>query len=68
MNKLSKARENLLSRIIHIFGFEHEQTLYFSYACEILPKSFRNYRLLRNWVVTVEALNKRVGFDVPWEH
>lgn len=67
MKKLSKARENLLDRIIHIFGYEHPQTLYFNYACEILPKSIRNYILLRNWVVTVETLNKRVGFDVPWE-
>jgi hypothetical protein len=68
MNKLSKARKNLLSRIIHIFGYEHEQTIYFSYVCEVLPKSIRNYKLLRNWVVTVETLNRCVGFDVPWEH
>ena len=67
MKKLSKARENLLDRIIHIFGYEHEMTLYFCYACGILPKSFRNYLLLRNWVVTVETLYKHVGFDVPWE-
>ena len=67
MNKLSKARTKLLDRIIHIFGYEHQQTLYFSYACEILPRSVRNYILLRNWVLTVETLNKRVGFDVPWD-
>ena len=67
MKKLSKARENLLDRIIHIFGYEHKQTQYFCYACEVLPKSFRNYLLLRNWVLTVETLNKRVGFDIPWD-
>lgn len=67
MKKLSKARENLLDRVIHIFGYEHPQTLYFCYACETLSKSIRNYILLRNWVVTVETLNKRVGFDIPWE-
>lgn len=63
MKKLSKARENLLDRIIHIFGYEHSQTIYFAYCCEVLPKSFRNYVLLRNWVITVETLNKHVGFD-----
>jgi hypothetical protein len=67
MKRLSKARDKLLSRMIHIFGHEHSQVLYFSYACEILPNGIRNYNLLRNWVRTVEALNKRVGFDVPWE-
>ncbi len=67
MNKLSKARTKLLDRIIRIFGYEHSQTLYFSYVCETLSKSIRNYILLRNWVVTVETLNKRVGFDIPWE-
>lgn len=67
MKKLSKVRENLLDRVIHIFGYEHQHTLYFSYLCETLPKSIRNYILLRNWVVTVETLNKRVGFDVPWD-
>ena len=66
MKLFLNARQKLLDRVIHIFGYEHEQTLYFSYVCDILPDTFRNYILLRTWVSIIGILNKCVGFDVPW--
>ena len=43
---MSEYRDSLITRMIHIYGFEHEATIGFVKMCETYPENFEtNYAL-----------------------
>lgn len=47
-------RNNLLTRIIHIYGFEHEVTIDFARLCEEWPNDIAHDRILEMLVESHE--------------
>ena len=37
---MTRFREELLTRMIHLYGFEHENTINFATICESFPDDF----------------------------
>lgn len=62
--QLSQFREDLLTRIIHIYGFEHKITIWFAKLLEIQKENEINNKMLE---MMVECHEKSPIVDKDWE-
>lgn len=52
-------RENLVDRVIHVYGYEHPMTVRFAQMCEILDNTAENDQALADLVQDYEKAPQR---------
>ena len=62
--QLSQFREDLLTRIIHIYGFEHKITIWFAQLLETQEENEINNKMLE---MMVKCHEKSPMVDEDWE-
>lgn len=55
-------RENLIDRVIRVYGYEHSMTVRFAQMCEILDNTAENDQALASLVQDYEKAPQRWAF------